>query len=85
VNGTLADAIGIFGSMIFIAAFIYANRAASMNKIWFNAANLVGAALLLVSLSVNFNLAAVVLELAWATIALWGLISAVRDQTPSGK
>jgi hypothetical protein len=85
MNGTLADIIGICGSVIFIAAFIYANRAASMNKIWFNAANLVGAALLLVSLSVNFNLAAVVLELAWAAIALWGLISAVRDQTPSGK
>jgi hypothetical protein len=44
----------------------------------FNALNLIGAILLLISLSVNFNLAAVVLEVAWGIIALIGLIRAMR-------
>ncbi len=73
-----ADIIGLTGSALFIAAFAYANLAAEFNKLWFNAANLIGAGLLLISLSVNFNLAAFVLEVAWAFIALGGLIAAMR-------
>jgi hypothetical protein len=73
-----ADIIGICGSALFIGAFIYANMAQVLNKLLFNALNLVGAILLLISLSVNFNLAAVVLEVAWGIIALIGLIRALR-------
>jgi hypothetical protein len=75
-----ADIIGICGSALFIGAFIYANMAQTLNKLLFNALNLVGAILLLISLSVNFNLAAVVLEVAWGIIALIGLIRALRKQ-----
>jgi hypothetical protein len=75
-----ADIIGICGSALFIGAFIYANMAQMLNKLLFNALNLVGAILLLISLSVNFNLAAVVLEVAWGIIALAGLIQALRKQ-----
>jgi hypothetical protein len=73
-----ADIIGICGSALFIGAFIYANMAQMLNKLLFNALNLIGAILLLISLSVNFNLAAVVLEVAWGIIALIGLIRAMR-------
>jgi hypothetical protein len=73
-----ADVIGIIGSVIFIIAFTYANMAKSMDKLLFNSLNLIGAILLLVSLSVHFNLAAVVLEVAWAAIALFGLVTALR-------
>ncbi len=73
-----ADIIGICGSVLFIGAFIYANMAQALNKLLFNALNLIGAVLLLISLSVNFNLAAVVLEVAWGIIALIGLIRALR-------
>lgn len=76
----LADIIGICGSVIFIGAFSYANISPAMNKILFNALNLIGAVLLLISLSVNFNLAATVLEVAWGLIALIGLISALRTR-----
>ena len=75
-----ADIIGICGSILFIGAFIYANMAQMLNKRLFNALNLIGAVLLLISLSVNFNLAAVVLEVAWGIIALVGLIRALRKQ-----
>ncbi len=81
MNGTLADAIGICGSILFIGAFLYANRAKAMDKLLFNAVNLIGAILLLISLSVHFNLAAVLLEAAWAAIALGGLVSALRARS----
>lgn len=75
-----ADIIGICGSVLFIGAFIYANIAQMLNKLLFNALNLIGAVLLLISLSVNFNLAAVILEVAWGLIALVGLIRALGKQ-----
>ena len=81
-----ADVIGLLGSALFIAAFAYANVAKSLDKVMFNLANLVGAILLLISLSVTFNLAAFVLEAAWGTIAAVGLVLAIqarrRDQQP---
>ena len=78
MTSAIADVIGLIGSVVFIAAFVYANMADNFNKLWFNAANLLGAVLLMISLWVNFNLAAFVLEIAWAFIALAGLIAAVR-------
>lgn len=68
-----ADIVGLAGSALFISAFAYANLTRQMNMWLFNLANLAGAILLLISLSVHFNLAAVVLELAWGGIALFGL------------
>ena len=76
----LADVIGLVGSALFIAAFAYANVAKELNKVWFNLANLLGAILLLISLSVTFNLAAFVLEAAWGAIAAVGLVIAVRTK-----
>lgn len=73
-----ADLVGLAGSVVFLAAFAYANIAASFDKALFNAANLFGAALLVTSLSVHFNLAAMVLEVCWGTIALIGLVAALR-------
>lgn len=74
----VATIIGLIGSATFIAAFAYANVAKAMDKRLFNALNLVGAILLLISLSVDFNLPSVVLESVWGVIALIGLIAALR-------
>ena len=73
----LIDAVGLLGSTLFVIAFIYANRAAVLDKRWFNALNLMGALLLLWSLWHRFNLAAFMLEVVWAAIALVGLIAAL--------
>lgn len=78
MTASLADIIGLAGSALFIAAFAYANVSKSLNKVLFNLANLIGAILLLISLSVTFNLAAFVLEAAWGTIAAVGLVMAIR-------
>ena len=79
MSGLVADIVGLLGTALFIGAFAYANAAKQLNKLWFNLVNLVGALLLLVSLSVKFNLAAFVLEAAWAVIALYGLVRALRE------
>lgn len=78
-----ATIIGLFGSATFIAAFAYANVSKAMDKRLFNALNLVGAILLLISLSVDFNLPAVILESAWGLIALISLIAAIRGHRTS--
>ncbi|WP_454886894.1 CBU_0592 family membrane protein [Sphingomonas oryzagri] len=83
MSHTLATVIGLIGSATFIVAFAYANVAKAMDKRLFNAMNLVGAILLLISLSVDFNLPSVVLESVWGIIALIGLIAAMRgNRTP---
>ena len=74
-----ADIVGLIGSALVLAAFAYANLAKTLDKLVFNLANLAGA-LLLVSLWVHFNLAAFVLEAAWALIALFGIAAALRER-----
>ena len=81
MSGLAADVIGLVGSALFLVAFAYANVSPAFNKLWFNAANLVGSVLLLISLSVHFNLAATVLETVWGLIAAAGLIAAIRKRS----
>jgi len=73
----VADILGLIGGAIMVAAFAYSNIAPRMSLAMFNLFNLVGAALMIVSLSVHFNLAAMLLEIIWAAIALFGLIKAL--------
>jgi hypothetical protein len=80
MNGVLADVIGLTGSALFVGGFAYANWAKSMNKLLFNVLNLAGAILLLISLWVHFNLAAFLMELAWGTIAIAGIIGELRKR-----
>ncbi len=69
-----ANIVGLIGSAMFIIGFAYANVSEAMDKIVFNILNIAGAILLLISLTVHFNLPAVVLETVWALIATAGLI-----------
>ena len=72
-----ADLIGFAGSFFIVAAFAYSNVTKQMNALLFNVANFVGAALLTVSLTVNFNLPTMVLEIVWMAIALFGITKAL--------
>ena len=85
-----ADLIGFVGSFFIVAAFAYSNLTAQMNALWFNVSNLVGAALLTVSLTVNYNLPTMVLEVVWMAIALFGIFKALRarnkiNESPKAK
>lgn len=75
-----ATIVGLIGSALFVGGFAYANAARQLDKVLFNLINLLGAILLLVSLSVHFNLAAVVLEVCWGLIALVGLVKALSER-----
>ena len=64
-----ADVIGLVGGVLIIIAFADANASETFDKLRFNAMNLMGAVLLIISLWVHFNLASMLLEVAWAVIA----------------
>jgi hypothetical protein len=72
-----ADLIGFAGSFFIVAAFAYSNLTTQMNALWFNVANFLGAALLTISLTVNFNLPTMVLEIVWMAIAVFGITKAL--------
>ncbi len=75
-----ADLIGFAGSFCIVAAYAYSNVAKAMNMVAFNVVNFIGAALLAVSLTVNYNLPTLVLEIVWMAIALFGLAKALRSR-----
>jgi len=68
-----ADLIGFAGSFCIVAAYAYSNISKAMNMVVFNLVNFIGAALLAISLTVNYNLPTLVLEFVWMGIALLGL------------
>lgn len=69
-----ADLIGFAGMFCIVAAFAYSNMTKEMHLLWFNIVNLLGAILLTISLTVNFNLPTMVLEIIWMGIASFGII-----------
>jgi len=73
ISSFTADLIGFAGMFCIVGAFAYSNLAKEMNMILFNLVNLAGAVLLIISLTVNFNLPTMVLEIVWVGIALFGL------------
>jgi hypothetical protein len=72
---TLFDAAGLVGVALILAAYAAAQlRWLDPLKPAALLMNLAGAGLVLVSLSNRFNLAAFVMEAAWALVALYGLV-----------
>lgn len=80
----LADAVGLLGMMCIVFAYGYATRQERPNPFVQHGVNLAGAAFLTVSLLVNFNLASLVLEFFWASIAIWGLAKAWKARKEPG-
>jgi predicted benzoate:H+ symporter BenE len=80
-----ADLIGFAGSFFIVAAFAYSNLTTQMNALWFNVSNLLGAALLTISLTVNYNLPTMVLEVVWMAIAIFGIFKALRTRNDAAK
>lgn len=81
ISSQTADLIGFAGSFLIVSAYAYSNMAARMNLLLFNILNFFGAALLTVSLTVNFNLPTMVLEIVWMAIALFGIAKALHGRS----
>ncbi len=74
ISSGLADVAGFAGAVIILGGFAYQTLRNAAPDLLSNLLNLIGASLLALSLSINFNLPALCLELAWAGISLIGLL-----------
>lgn len=74
--------IGLIGSALMVGAYAYSNMARSLDFVLFNSLNLVGAILLIASLTVHFNMASMALEVVWAFVALLGLAKSLKRGRP---
>jgi len=72
--------IGFVGMACIIGAYFYLTATDEPNPFILHGTNLVGAALLTVSLLVHTNWPSLVLEGFWAAIAIWGLWKVVKSR-----
>ncbi len=78
IDGTLANIVGFCGTACIVLAYAYVTKVERPNPFVQHGVNLLGAALLTVSLLVHMNPASFVLEFFWAAIAIWGLVKALK-------
>jgi hypothetical protein len=76
----LATLVGFLGMACIIAAYAYLTWNEAPNPFVLHGTNLLGAALLTVSLLVHTNWPSLVLEGFWAAIAIYGLAKALRQR-----
>jgi hypothetical protein len=77
VTPDLANYVGFAGMALIVGAYAYVTASKAANLFLLHGLNLIGAALLILSLTVNLNLPSMVLESVWALVALFGLTKAV--------
>lgn len=77
-----ASLVGFAGTACIIGAYAYLTLVKTPNPFLLHGTNLLGAALLTVSLLVHTNWASLVLEGFWAAIALFGLVRALQGRWP---
>ena len=78
-----AAMVGFGGMFCIIAAYAYLTWNPAPNPFLLHGTNLLGAALLTVSLLVHTNWPSLVLEGFWASIAIYGLVKAARERKSS--
>ena len=73
------DWVGSLGVLIIVAAYLWLQIGKiSGQNVVFSGANLLGSMLILVSLYFNFNFSAVLIEIFWIIISLFGLVMGLR-------
>jgi len=77
----LADILGNAGVVCFLSAFFLMQKGRLHHTgLVYLGLNLVGAILLMISLLVHWNLAAFLLEAAWALISMMGIITHILNK-----
>jgi len=77
------DVLGIAGVVCVLGSYLLLQLGRiDATRPGFSLLNALGAALILVSLSVDFNLPAALIESAWLLISLFGLRRALRGERP---
>lgn len=77
--------VGILGTLVVLLAF-YLLQAQKLhgNGLPYQLMNAVGSAAIIVSLIYAFNLASMLLEIAWLIISVYGMVRGVRGPTLPG-
>jgi hypothetical protein len=77
------DVIGVVGAAAIVAAYFANQQRWLRSEDWrYPFANLVGAALILVSLFFEWNFPSVVIEIFWVAISLYGLAKSLANPPP---
>jgi hypothetical protein len=74
---TVGNIFGFVGAIVILIGFGWGTLRNVAPDLAYHLSNLIGACFLAVSLIINFNLPALCLEVAWAAIALIGLVRMV--------
>ena len=80
MSPTFANSVGFLGMALIVSAYAYVTVSKAANPFVLHGMNLVGAALLIASLTVNRNLPSLVLESIWLAVALFGLVKALLSR-----
>ncbi|MGE0858803.1 MAG: hypothetical protein AB7I01_00700 [Gammaproteobacteria bacterium] len=73
------DLVGTTGVvMILVAYFLAQTERVSSQSLGYSTTNLVGSVLIAISLLYDFNLASFIIEVAWISISLYGIVRARR-------
>ena len=79
---SLVDGVGLIGSVIIVVAYYLATRnILPADKIGFNACNIVGGTLVMISLIYRPNLGAIVIEVMFLLIAVLAILRNLRGAT----
>ena len=80
----LSDIVGIIGVILVLIAY-YLLQAEKMHAAspYYLKLNIAGAVLILYSLCFDWNLAAVINEVAWLIISVWGMFKSLRGRRAS--
>jgi len=77
----LGNILGLMGMMCFLVAYFMLQRNVWMAQSYkYFGANLAGSILLIISLLIDWNLPAFMLEAAWGLISIWGLIKLTQTR-----
>lgn len=78
----LSDVVGIIGVVLVLIAYylLQANRLTASNTRYLQM-NVIGSLLILFSLFFNWNTSAVLIEIMWFLISLWGMIKSNKTHS----
>ena len=83
---SLFDLIGNIGVVVLIIAYLMLQlNKLSSSGLAYSLLNAIGAGLIIISLRVNFNLSAFVMEVFWVLISLVGIYRYFRLKTPQSQ
>jgi len=78
---SIADIAGLVGVVAILSAYLLLQSGRlAVRAPLYSALNLVGSALILISLAVDFNLPSAIIESVWALVSLYGLVIAWRQR-----